>query len=339
MINIAINGFGRIGRAAFKIAMEKKDVKVVAINDLTSPEMLAYMLQYDSIYRKYDREVKVVKGGIKVGDRTVKVFSKPDPGKLPWKKLRVDVVLECTGVFTTTEKAKPHIKAGAKHVILSAPAKDDETPVFMQGVNSRKFNKKLNVSVSSNASCTTNCLGPVAEVMTRRFGATKAIATTVHSYTATQMLIDGPDEKNPRRGRAAAMNIIPTSTGAAVATTQALPDLENKFDGIAIRVPSPVVSLADTVFVLPEKTTVEEINRVFTEEAASGRYRKVLDVTEDEVVSTDFIGSPFTSIVDLKMTRIVDGDLVKILSWYDNEWGYSTKLVEQAGEFGKKLKR
>lgn len=338
MINVAINGFGRIGRAAFKIAAQNKNVRVVAINDLGSPKNLAYLLQHDSIYGNYAEKVTAEKNLLRAGKVSVPVFAEKDPLRLPWKKLKVDVVLECTGVFTTTEAATPHIKAGARHVIISAPAKDEETPVFVQGVNTHHFNAKLNVHVTSNASCTTNCMAPVVEVMTRVFGAQKAIATTVHSYTATQALVDSPLEKDFRRGRAAALNIVPSTTGAADATTKTVPELAGNFDGVSFRVPTPTVSIAQMVFVVPKKTTVEAINAAFVKEAKSKRYKGILDVTNDPVVSSDFIGSSFTSIVDASLTKVVGGDLVQVVSWYDNEWGYATKLVEQAVDFTKKLK-
>lgn len=335
-MKVAINGFGRIGRAALKIALSQ-GVEVVAINDLGSVQNLAYLLQYDSIYGNY-HDVSVKDGKLQVGAKSIEVFSEKDPAALPWKNLGVDVVLECTGVFTTTEGARGHITAGASHVIISAPAKDDVTPVFMQGVNAHEFSAG-EVKVTSNASCTTNCLGPVVEIMHRRFGVKKAMASTIHSYTATQALVDSPQEKDFRRGRAAAMNIVPSTTGAAEATTKALPALQGKFDGVAFRVPTPAVSIADMVFMLEKKTTPEEVNAVLEEEAASERYKDVMGITHDPVVSSDFLGSSFTSIVDAALTKVVDGDMVKVVSWYDNEWGYATKLVEQAVDFAKKIGR
>lgn len=337
-MNIAINGFGRIGRQAFKIAMEKPGVNIVAINDLISSEQMAYMLRFDSVYGRYAKDVKAVKNGLRVGSKTIKTFSNPDPTKLPWKKLKVDVVLECTGVFVTTEKASLHLKGGAKGVVISAPAKDEETPVVVRGVNKPEKVSGKPVRVISNASCTTNCLAPVVEIIHRHFGIQKALASTIHSYTATQSLVDGPEEKDPRRGRAAALNIVPSSTGAAIATTKAIPELDGKFDGIAFRVPTPAVSVADLIFLVEKSTTPEEINKVLTKESKSSRYKGVLDVTDEDVVSTDFIGETHTSVVDLPMTRVVDGDLVKVVSWYDNEWGYSVKLVEQAQELQKVIK-
>lgn len=336
MIRIAINGFGRIGRAAFKIAHENKDVEIVAINDLVPPENLAYMLQFDSVYRVYKHRVTAEKDAITVEGKRVTVTAEKDPTKLPWGKMNVDIVLECTGFFITTEAASAHLTAGAKHVIISAPAKDDETPTFVQGVNHEKFDSS--VHVSSNASCTTNCLAPVVEIMYRRFGALKAIASTVHSYTASQALVDGPSKKELREGRAGALNIVPTSTGAAIATTKTVPELAGKFDGISFRVPTPAGSIVDANFVLPKKTTVEEVNTVMTEEAQSERYQGIMNVTKDALVSSDILGMSLISLVDLNMTRVVDGDLVKVVSWYDNEWGYATKLVEQAAHFGKLLK-
>ena len=332
-VKIAINGFGRIGRAAFKIALTYGDeIEVVAINDLGDIESLAYLLRYDSVYSRYGQGVKVEKGVMTVGEVRVAVLQEPDPVQLPWRDMGVDVVIESTGVFTEEEKARGHIKAGAKHVIISAPTKSEGVPTVVMGVNDEAMKGK---EIISNASCTTNCAAPVARVMNEAFGVKKALLTTVHAYTASQGLVDGPDKKDLRRGRAAAVNMVPASTGAAVAATLAMPELKGKFDGVAIRVPLPVVSISDFSFVVRKKVTVDKVNKAFREAVDNPLYRGVLAVTEEPVVSSDFIGDPHSAIVDLPMTRVVDGDLVKVMAWYDNEWGYSNRLVEQVIEWGK----
>jgi glyceraldehyde 3-phosphate dehydrogenase len=325
---IAINGFGRIGRAAFKVALEKNDMEVVAINDLTSADILAHLLRYDTAYGHYRKEVSVREGMLIVDSGEFPVYAEPDPKKLPWKDLDVDVVLECTGRFTDKESAGQHIEAGAKKVILSAPSKgeDGSVPTFLMGVNEKGY---ADETVLSNASCTTNSLAPVAKILNDAFGIEKALMTTIHSYTADQNIQDGP-HKDLRRARAAAQNIVPTTTGAAIAVTQAMPELAGIFDGISVRVPTIVVSLSDCTFVLKRKTTKEEINQVLKAAASDPRYRNVLSVTEEPLVSSDFIGNPHSSIVDLSMTKVIDGDLVKVIAWYDNEWGYSNRLVEMA---------
>jgi len=325
---IAINGFGRIGRAAFKIALEKADVEVVAINDLTEAPVLAHLLKYDTAYGHYRKEVTATVGMLVVGGKQFPVYAEPDPKKLPWKELGVDVVLECTGRFTDKTGAEQHIVAGAKKVILSAPAKgdDDSVPTFLMGVNDDTYNHE---TVVSNASCTTNSLAPVAKIIHEKFGIAKALMTTIHSYTADQNIQDGP-HKDLRRARAAAQNIVPTTTGAAIAVTQVIPELKGLFDGHSMRVPTIVVSLTDFTFVLKKKTTVEEINAVLKEATKEARFSKVLAVTEEPLVSSDFIGNPYSSIVDLSLTKVIDGDLVKVVAWYDNEWGYFNRLVEMA---------
>lgn len=328
MKKIAINGFGRIGRAAFKIALEQKDLEVVAINDLTEASILAHLLRYDTAYGHYRKSVTVKEGALIVDGKEFPVYAEPDPKRLPWGKLGVDVVLECTGRFTDKTGASQHIEAGAKKVILSAPAKgeDDSVPTFLMGVNHDSYAEE---AVISNASCTTNSLAPIAKVIHDEFGIAKALMTTIHSYTADQVLQDGP-HKDLRRARAAAHNIVPTTTGAAIAVTQVIPELKGLFDGHSMRVPTIVVSLTDFTFVLKRKTTVEEINAVLKKAATEARYSKVLAVTEEPLVSSDFIGNPYSSIVDLSLTKVIDGDLVKIVAWYDNEWGYSNRLVEMA---------
>lgn len=328
MKKIAINGFGRIGRAAFKIALEKNDVEVVAINDLTDATILAHLLQYDTAYGHYRKSVEAKEGKLVVDGKSYPVYAEPDPKKLPWGELEVDVVLECTGRFTDKVGAGQHIEAGAKKVILSAPAKgdDDSVPTFLIGVNEDTYREE---TVISNASCTTNSLAPVAKIIHEKFGIAKALMTTIHSYTADQNIQDGP-HKDLRRARAAAQNIVPTTTGAAIAVTQVIPELKGLFDGHSMRVPTIVVSLTDFTFVLKQKTTVEEVNAVLKQATQEARYRKVLAVTEEPLVSSDFIGNPYSSIVDLALTKVIDGDLVKVVAWYDNEWGYSNRLVEMA---------
>lgn len=325
---IAINGFGRIGRAAFKIAVEQKDVEVVAINDLTEAAVLAHLLRYDTAYGHYRKEVVVKDNKLIVDGKECLMYAEPDPKKLPWGELGVDVVLECTGRFTDKVGATQHITAGAKKVILSAPAQgdDDLVPTFLIGVNEETY---AGETVISNASCTTNSLAPVAQIIHEKFGIAKALMTTIHSYTADQNLQDGP-HRDLRRARAAALNIVPTTTGAALSVTQVIPELAGLFDGHSMRVPTVVVSLTDFTFVLKKKTTVAEINAVLKAATKEARYSKVLAVTEEPLVSSDFIGNPHSSIVDLPLTKVIDGDLVKIVAWYDNEWGYSNRLVEMA---------
>ena len=333
-VRVAINGFGRIGRAAFKIALQKNEIEVVAINDLTEPAVLAHLLKYDTAYGHFREEVSVTEKGIRVSGVEYPMFAEPIPEKLPWQELNVDVVLECTGRFTDKEGSSKHITAGAKKVILSAPSKGDDgsVPTFLIGVNHDTYQEE---TVLSNASCTTNSLAPIAQILHEKFGIEKALMTTVHSYTADQNLQDGP-HRDLRRARAAAENIVPTTTGAAIAVTQVLPELNEKFDGISVRVPTIVVSLTDFTFLLKGKTTKEEINTVLKEAAASPRYHNVLAVTDEPLVSSDFIGSPYSSTVDFSMTVVVDGDLVKVVAWYDNEWGYSNRLVEMAIHTGLK---
>lgn len=325
---MAINGFGRIGRAAFKIALEKPNLEIVAINDLTEPEILAHLLAHDTAYGNYRKSIEVKVGKLIVAGKEFSVYAEPDPEKLPWKDLDVDVVLECTGRFTDKTAASEHIKAGAKRVVLSAPAKGEDAslPTYLIGVNNEKYAKD---EVISNASCTTNSLAPVAQIIHEKFGIEKALMTTIHSYTADQSLQDGP-HKDLRRARAAAHNIVPTTTGAAIAVTQVMPELEGHFDGLSIRVPTIVVSLSDCTFLLKNKTTKEEINQVLVEASRNPRYAYILAVTSEPLVSSDFIGDPHSAIVDLSLTKVIDGDLVKIVAWYDNEWGYSNRLVEMA---------
>jgi len=331
-VKLAINGFGRIGRAVFKIALEHDEVEVVAINDLGDLENLAYLLRYDTVYGRYSKEVEVKDGVLRAGEVEVKALNEPEPSELPWEELGVDVVVESTGFFTKKEDAEDHLRAGAKKVVISAPTKSEDVPTVVLGVNDKEGEKG---DIVSNASCTTNCAAPVAAVMDSAFGVKKAMLTTVHAYTSTQELVDGPSKKDVRRGRAAAVNLVPASTGAAIAATKAYPQLEGKFDGIALRVPVPVVSMADFVFLTKKKTTVEDVNAAFEDAVEDPRYEGVLGATSEPMVSSDFIGDPRSGIVDLSMTRVVDEDFVKVMAWYDNEWGYSSRLIEQVISLGK----
>lgn len=323
-IKVSINGFGRIGRAAFKIMLKSNKYEVVAINDLAPVETLAYLLQYDTVYRKFPGKVSASGNYLVVNNKKYLITAIPEPNKLPWKKLGVDVVLECTGRFVSSDLASLHLKAGAKKVIISAPAKGSETPTFLIGVNNKDYK---NQTVISNASCTTNCIAPVAHVLSKSFGIQKAMMTTIHSYTADQTLVDGP-HKDLRRGRTAGQNIIPTSTGAASALGQVIPELKGLFDGLAIRVPSPIVSLVDFTFLLKKNVTVQQVNNALIKASKTKELVNILGVTDKPVVSSDFIGDARSSIVDLSLTQVVDGDLVKVVAWYDNEWGYANRLVD-----------
>jgi len=331
MKKIAINGFGRIGRAAFKIALTKKNLQVVAINDLTDPKTLAYLLKYDSVYGRYDKKVSYDAKNLIINGKKYPVLSEKDPSKLPWKKMGIDTVLECTGIFEKSEELQMHIKAGAKKVVLSSPAKDDKIPTLVFGTDSTIRNIGKN-NIISNASCTTNCIAPVMQVLESQFGIEKSLMTTVHAYTATQKLVDGPDAKDLRRGRAGAVNMAPSTTGAAKATALVIPELKDKFDGIAIRVPVICGSLSDITVLLKKNVTAEQINAAFVKASKQPAFKGVLAVAgpDEEIVSTDVIKTDYSSIVDLKYTRVVGGNMAKILAWYDNEWGYSNRLVEMA---------
>lgn len=327
MTKIAINGFGRIGRIFFRQAFGNADLDIVAINDLGTPENLAYLLKYDTVYGPYEKVVSYKDSTVVVDGKEIKVFNEKDPAKLPWKNLGVDIVIESTGVFDSRELAAAHLDAGAKRVIITAPAKDEITPTATPGLLE---NTKLD-KITSNASCTTNAVNPVMAVMMANPGVQKAILTTVHGYTATQGLVDGPDKKGDfRRARAAAQNIVPSTTGAAAATARVLPGLAGKFDGLSLRVPVISGSLIDITFLSARTTTAEEINGIFKEAAARPEWQGILTVTEDPLVSSDILRNPHGSIVDLALTRVVDGDLVKIFSWYDNEWGYGAMLLKHA---------
>jgi len=335
MPKIAINGFGRIGRNVFKAGFSKAGFNVVAVNDLTDTKTLAHLLKHDSTYRDWNHNVSSDSDEVIVDGKHVKVFAEKDPTKLPWKKLGIDIVLECTGRFTDLEGASQHITAGAKRVIISAPAKGGGVPTHVLGVNGKGAGKKA--KVINNASCTTNCIAPVAAVLNDVFGVRKAMMTTIHSYTADQVLVDGP-HKDLRRARGAAQSIIPTTTGAAIATTEAIPELKGLFDGLSIRVPTPVVSLSDFTFVLKKRVTIEQVNEALIKASQNPIYKGILEVTHEELVSADFIGNTASCIVDLPLTKVVDGDMVKVIAWYDNEWGYSHRLAEIALEVGKNLK-
>lgn len=332
MTKIAINGFGRIGRNAFKIAFERDDLEIVALNDLTDAKTLAHLLKHDSSYGTYDREIEADDENIIVDGKKIRVYSETDPKNLPWKDLGVDVVIESTGFFTDPAKARAHIEAGARKVVISAPAKGEGAKTVVLGVNEDVVT--ADDQILSNASCTTNCIAPVMKVLEDNFGVEKAMMTTVHSYTASQRLQDAP-AKDLREARAAAENIVPTTTGASKATALTIPSLKDKFNGLSVRVPSPVVSLSDITAVLKRDTTVEEINEVFKNAAKDPYYEGILGVTEEELVSTDFRGSAYSSIVDLPLTDVVGGNLVKVVAWYDNEWGYSNRLVELTADFGR----
>lgn len=324
-MKIAINGMGRIGRAALKVITETEGIEVVAVNDIVSTENIAYLLNYDTVYGRYEHKVTYNENSITIKDQNIPYYSERNPENLPWAALNVDLVIESTGIFTKQEDAEKHIKAGAKIVVISAPTKSEDTPTVVHGVNTQAGN----TAVFSCASCTTNNISPIVEILGRRFGIKKAIMTTVHAYTASQTAVDGPSQKNFRMGRAGAANIIPTSTGAAIATTKALPQYKGKFDGVAIRVPIPVGSLSDMTFVMDKNITVEEVNKTLIEEANTARYKKVIDTTSDPIVSSDIIKSPYASTVDLSMTRVVDGDLLKVMTWYDNEWGFTNQMIRQ----------
>ena len=331
---IAINGFGRIGRNAFKIAYDRSDIEIVAINDLTDNKTLAYLLKYDSNYGHADFEVEASQTGILAGGREIKVLAEKDPAALPWKDLDIDVVIESTGFFTDIEGAGKHIEAGAKRVVISGPTKSDGVDTIVLGATDDKV--EGSTKIVSNASCTTNSLGAVMAVLDAEFGVEKSLLTTVHSYTASQALQDAP-KKDPREGRNAAENIVPTSTGAAIAVTKTLPQLAGKFDGISMRVPTPVVSISDVTASLSKDVTVEELNEVFIKASKQPYYQGILAVSDEPLVSRDYIGNSNSGTVDLALTRVVAGNLVKICVWYDNEWGYSTRLVELVADIGKSV--
>ncbi|MBI5139659.1 type I glyceraldehyde-3-phosphate dehydrogenase [Candidatus Nomurabacteria bacterium] len=338
-IKVGINGFGRIGRAFLKIAWEREEIEIVAVNDLGNIENMAYLLKYDTVYRQWKNEVKVEGVNLIIGGKEVKFISEKDATKLPWRDLGVDVVVESTGLFTSYEKAKVHLDAGAKKVVISAPAKEDgegaKGETILLGVNEDKFGT---CDVTSNASCTTNAASPLIAIMDESLGIEKAILNTVHGYTASQALVDGPSKKDLREGRAAAQNIVPSSTGAAIAVTKAFTKLEGLFDGISVRVPVPAGSIVDVTFISKKETTKEEVNKLLKDAASNERWKNIFTATEEELVSSDILGNNHASIADLKMTRVVGGNLVKIMGWYDNEMGYTYTLVDHVIKTGNFIK-
>jgi len=340
MIKIAINGFGRIGRPVFRRILDNHhELEVVAINDLTEPKVLAHLLKYDSIYGIYKKSVKssgdfLLVDGAALGKK-VKIFGEKDPVNLPWRDLGIDVVLECTGVFTDLEGAKKHLTAGAKKVIISAPAKSPEIPSYILGVNEEKFDAKKD-DIVDMGSCTTNCLAPVVKVLNDNFKIVRGFMTTIHSYTNDQRILDLP-HKDLRRARAAALNIIPTTTGAAKAISKVIPELQGKLDGIAIRVPTPTVSIVDLICEVEKNTTAEEVNFIFKKAAQTKSMKGILGIEDALLVSSDYIGNSYSSIVDAENTKVIAGSLIKILAWYDNEYAYASRLAEFAEYVGKKL--
>jgi glyceraldehyde 3-phosphate dehydrogenase len=325
MPTVAINGLGRIGRAALRILLDADGLELVAVNDIADADNLAYLLKYDTVYGRYHHDVDAVDGALVIGGKRIPALAERDPANLPWDELGVDLVLECTGALTTAEDLAKHVQAGASYVILSAPTKLEAVPTVVHGVNRPDGQPR----VISCASCTTNCITPVIEVANRRLGVERALMTTVHAYTAGQRLVDGPS-RSFQRGRAGAANLVPTSTGAAHATTRAVPELAGRFDGIAVRAPIPVGSVADIVFVASRPTTADEVNDAFRQEAETARYDGILGVSEDPLVSSDIVGDPRAAVVDLGLTRVVDGTLVKVMAWYDNEWGFTHQMIREA---------
>jgi len=333
-IKVAINGLGRIGRALLKLVIDEPSIELVAVNDLSDVENLAYLLRFDTVYGRYSKPVVIDGTDLVVAGRKLQTLNTRDPLNLPWKELGVELVFECTGALTRREDLEKHIHAGARVVLLSAPSKDEDVDTVVHGVNVPRGNP----GIVSCASCTTNCITPIVEVIGRRIGFQKAVMTTVHAYTSSQSIVDGPS-KRFRRGRAAAANLVPAATGAAHATTRALPEFAGRFDGIAIRAPIPVGSIADITFVTSQKTTVDNVNQVLTEEADTERYTGVLGVSHDPLVSSDIVGDPRASIVDLDLTKVIDGDLVKVMSWYDNEWGYANQMLREALAIARRVGR
>lgn len=337
-VRVAINGFGRIGRLFFRYAWGKGNIDIVAVNDLGNAENLAYLLKYDTVYGRFPSEVKAMQDSFLIDGRGVKVFQEREPTKLPWGELGIDVVVEATGAFESFEKCQAHLDAGAKRVVITAPPKDAEGRfgrTVCMGINEKDLKK---CKISSNGSCTTNAVVLLMRILNENPGVKKAVLNTAHAYTATQNLVDGPTGgKDLRRGRAAAQNIVPSSTGAAKMVGRVIPELEGKFDGIALRMPVITGSVADVTFVAKRKTSVEEINRILTEAAERPECKGILKVTSDPIVSSDVIGEPYGAVVDLNFTRVIDGDLVKVLSWYDNEMGYVATLVRHVEEVAKTM--
>jgi len=344
-IRVAINGFGRIGRAFLKIAWLRPEIEIVAINDLGSADMLAYLLRYDTVYGHWKHSI-ISEGTHEAGDqylvvdgKHIKFLSEKDSTKLPWKEYEIDVVVESTGLFTSFEKSQFHLDQGAKKVVISAPAKSDDASVhgetILLAVNEQKFGT---CDITSNASCTTNAASPLISILHEKIGIEKAILNTVHGYTATQSLVDGPSKKDFREGRAAAQNIVPSSTGAAIAVTKAFPELDGLFDGISTRVPVPAGSIVDVTFIAKRNVTAKEVNDILTAASLDSKWKNIFSVTTEPLVSSDILGSPFASIADLELTRVVDGDLVKVMAWYDNEMGYTSTLVEHVIKTGNTIK-
>jgi glyceraldehyde 3-phosphate dehydrogenase len=324
---VAINGLGRIGRAALKLAVEHPELDVVAVNEIGSLDNMVYLLRYDTAYGRYERHVEAVEGKLVIDGKPLAYLSERDPEQLPWGDLGVDLVLECTGRFTEREDAEKHVRAGARWVVLSGPTKSPDVPTIIHGVN----RPDGQTQIISCASCTTNNITPLVEILDRHFGVEKALLTTVHAYTATQALVDSPGgAKDLRRGRAAAQSFVSSSTGAATATAKALPAMQGRFDGVSVRGPVVVGSISDVVFVLARETTADEVNNVLRQEASSDRYKGILDVADDPLVSADIVKDPHASIVQLDMTRVVGGNLVKVMSWYDNEWGFTSQMIQIA---------
>ncbi len=329
MIKVAINGFGRIGRAFFKIALQNPEVKIVAVNDLTDEKTLAYLLKYDTVYGRYGKQVAVLEEEgrkyLQVGEEKILSLTERDPEKLPWQNLGIDIVVESTGVFTDFEGASKHLRAGAKHVVISAPA-EGEVQHLLVGTSDEAFKAEVS-QITSNGSCTTNAVAPVMKILAEKIGVKKAILNTIHSYTASQNLVDGPHKKLSR-GRAAAHNMVPTTTGAAIVVSKVVKELEGKFDGVAVRVPTICGSLADITFMASRATSVNEINKFFKEAEKEEKWQGILKTTEEPIVSSDIIQDSHGAVVDLSFTKVIDGDLVKVLVWYDNEWGYCATLLE-----------
>lgn len=333
MARVAINGFGRIGRCFYRAAHGQEGMEIVAVNDLTTPENLAYLLKYDSVYGRAPFEVKAEQGALVIDGKKIPVIAEKDPSKLPWRDMQIDVVIESTGFFTDPAKARAHIDAGAKKVVISAPAKSEGAETILIGANEEKFGT---CDITSNASCTTNAANPLIGVLDEAIGIERALLNTTHAYTATQAIVDAPAADDFRRGRAGAINLAPSSTGAAKATALAYPALKGKFDGIAVRVPVPAGSIVDVTFVPKRPTTTEEVNDALRKAAATDRWKRVFAVTDEPLVSSDILGLPYGAIADLGMTRVVDGTLVKVLAWYDNEMGYVHTLVYHVQEIAKR---
>lgn len=331
---VAINGFGRIGRIAFRIANERTDIEVVAVNDLTDTHTLAYLLAHDSNYGNYHKKVEYDEKNIIVDGVKIPVLAEKDPTVLPWGDMKVDVVIESTGRFTTSDTANAHLKAGAKKVVISAPTKSDDVDTIVIGANDDKL--KHSTDILSNASCTTNSVAAIMDILDREFGVEKAMLTTVHSDTASQTLTDAPS-KDLREGRAAPQNIVPTTTGAAIAVAKTVPSLVGKFDGLSVRVPTPVVSLSDVTMLLKRSTSKDEINDILKKAANEPYYQGIVSVSDEPLVSSDYIGNSSSGTVDLELTNVVDGTLAKVVVWYDNEWGYSNRLVEMVADVGRLL--